>query len=77
MFKGINAIAFLKKLTNNEECYNYLMGIKWGKGFQCSKCGCEESYRGRTYYYRRCRKWVISPSVILKKEAIWKNYINK
>ena len=38
MFKGINAIAFLKKLTNNEECYHYLMGIKWGKGFHCSKC---------------------------------------
>lgn len=55
MFKGINAIAFSKKFTNNEDCYNYLVEIKWGNGFACSKCGCSESYIGRTYYYRRCK----------------------
>ena len=63
MFEGINAIAFSKKFTNNEECYNYLIAIKWSKGFQCSKCGCEESYRGRTYYYRRCKQCGYDESV--------------
>ena len=33
MFQGINVIAFSKKFTNNEECYNYLIAIKWNKVF--------------------------------------------
>ena len=63
MFKGINAIAFGKKFQNNEDCYNYLITLKWGKGFRCSRCGCRESYKGRTYYYRRCRCCNYSESV--------------
>ena len=63
MFNGINAIAFSKKFTNNEECYNYLIEIKWRNGFQCSKCGSEESYAGRTYYYRRCKECGYDESV--------------
>jgi len=55
MFKGINAIEFSKQFNTNEDCYNYLLKIKWGKEYQCSRCGCKESYKGRTYYYRRCR----------------------
>jgi len=55
MFKGINAIEFTKRFQNNEDCYNYLIDIKWRKGYQCSRCGCQQSYKGRTYYYRRCR----------------------
>lgn len=63
MFKGINAIVFSKKFTNNEDCYNYLIGIKWANGFSCSKCGWEESYKGRTYYYRRCKQCGYDESV--------------
>ena len=63
MFNGINAIAFSKKFTNNEECYNYLIEIKWRNGFQCSKCGSGESYAGRTYYYRRCKQCGYDESV--------------
>ena len=49
MFKGINAIEFSKQFNTNEDCYNYLLKIKWGKEYQCSRCGCKESYKGRTY----------------------------
>ena len=63
MFKGINAIEFSKKFTNNEDCYKYLIAIKWGKGYQCSKCGCADSYKGRTYYYRRCKQCGYDESV--------------
>jgi len=63
MFEGINAITFSKRFTNNKEWYNYLIAIKWSKGFQCSKCNCEESYRGRTYYYRRCKQCGYDESV--------------
>ncbi len=63
MFKGVNAIEFGKRFKTNEDCYNYLLEIKWGKQYQCSKCGCDQSYKGRTYYYRRCRSCGYDESV--------------
>ncbi|MCX6323619.1 MAG: IS1595 family transposase, partial [Sphingobacteriales bacterium] len=30
MFKGINAIEFSKRFQTNEDCYRYLMNLKWG-----------------------------------------------
>jgi len=63
MFKGINAIEFSKRFQTNENCYDYLINIKWGKDYQCSRCGCKESYKGRTYFYRRCRKCGYDESV--------------
>jgi hypothetical protein len=64
MFKGINAIEFNKRFSNNEDCYRYLIEWKWGKGFACSRCGCKESYKGRTYYHRRCKKCSYDESVL-------------
>jgi hypothetical protein len=64
MFKGINAIEFNKRFSSNEDCYEYLMAWKWGNGFACSKCGCKESNKGRTYYYRRCKKCKYDESVL-------------
>ncbi len=55
MFTGINAIEFNKRFNCNEACYKYLIEWKWGKGFSCSRCGCKENYKGKTYYHRRCR----------------------
>jgi len=55
MFKGINAIEFNRRFSTNESCYQYLIEKKWGKGFKCSRCGCQQSVKGRTYYHRRCK----------------------
>ena len=63
MFKGINAIEFAKRFKNNEDCYLYLIERKWGKAYQCSRCGCTESYKGRTYYHRRCKNCGYGESV--------------
>ena len=63
MFKGINAIEFNKRFSSNEDCYNYLVEIKWNKPYQCSRCGCTKSYKGRTYYYRRCKQCGYDESV--------------
>lgn len=63
MFKGINAIEFNKRFADNESCYLYLMEKKWGKGFQCSRCGCKEHVKGRTYYRRRCKRCMYDESV--------------
>ena len=64
MFKGINAIEFNKRFSSNEDCYNYLVEIKWRKPYQCSRCGCTKSYKGRTYYYRRCKQCGYDESVM-------------
>jgi KaiC/GvpD/RAD55 family RecA-like ATPase len=64
MFKGINAIEFNKRFSNNESCYQYLIAWKWGKGFSCSRCGCSEHNKGRTYYHRRCKKCNYDESVL-------------
>jgi transposase-like protein/DNA-directed RNA polymerase subunit RPC12/RpoP len=55
MFQGINSIEFNRRFKKNEDCYFYLIEKKWGKGYQCSRCGCKEFYKGRTYYHRRCK----------------------
>jgi transposase-like protein len=63
MFEGINAIEFSKRFQSNEDCYRYLMSIKWRNDFECSKCGCKQSHKGRTYYYRRCKQCGYDESV--------------
>ena len=63
MFKGINAIEFSKRFQSNEDCYLYLIAIKWNKEYQCVRCSCKESYKGRTYYYRRCKSCGYNESV--------------
>ncbi len=53
MFQGINSTEFNRRFKNNEDCYPYLIEKKWGNCYQCSRCGCEQCYKGRTYYHRR------------------------
>jgi len=55
MFQGINSIEFNRRFKNNEDCYLYLIEKKWGNSYQCSRCGCAQCYKGRTYYHRRCK----------------------
>ena len=64
MFYGINAIEFNKKFSSNEACCKYLVEIKWGKGYNCLKCGHGQSNKGRTRYHRRCRKCGYDESVL-------------
>jgi hypothetical protein len=63
MFKSISAIEFNRRFIDNESCYQYLMNRKWGKEFSCCFCGCKESIKGRTYYYRRCKSCRYDESV--------------
>jgi len=64
MFKGINAIEFNRRFNSNESCFKYLMEWKWGNGFRCSRCGCDQSYKGRTYYHKRCKQCRYDESVL-------------
>lgn len=64
MFKGINAIEFNKRFKTNEDCFLYLVEMKWAKGYQCVKCQGNEYGKGRTYYYRRCKRCGYDESVL-------------
>ena len=63
MFQGINAIEFSKRFKDNDSCYEYLLMKKWGTGYQCIRCGCKESNKGRTRYYKRCKECGYDESV--------------
>ena len=63
MFEGINIIEFVSRFNDNDSCYSYLMEKKWGNGFSCSYCGCAQSVKGRTWYYKRCRQCKYDESV--------------
>ncbi len=63
MFQGINAIEFSSRFKDNDSCYEYLLLKKWGNGYQCIRCGCKESNKGRTRYYKRCKKCGYDESV--------------
>ena len=64
MFQGINAIEFNKRFKTNEDCFFYLIELKWGKGYQCIKCHGDQYGKGRTYYYRRCKNCGYDESVL-------------
>lgn len=48
--------SFRKQFSTEADCLTYLMEEKWGKGYTCIKCGCTEHYKGRQWFYKRCKK---------------------
>jgi len=63
MFIGIGIIDFRKQFKTEEDCLKYLVDIKWGNGYKCIKCGHNEYYKGRQWFYRRCRLCMYDESV--------------
>jgi hypothetical protein len=55
-FRGVNSIKFGKRFQTNEDCYNYLAGIKWKQGYECKKCRYEKYGKGKGPSSRRCIK---------------------
>lgn len=55
-YKGKDLLSFIDRFNSDEVCYQYLCDLKWGDGYDCSKCGHNEYYLGRKWYYRRCTK---------------------
>ncbi len=56
-FKGVNAIEFYKRFTDNNACYEYLSIAKWpNDSFLCKKCGYDKYCKGKKLYSRRCLK---------------------
>ena len=45
---------FREEFKSQEDCYTFLMEQKWGSGFNCSKCGCINWYKGGRGFYGLC-----------------------
>lgn len=63
MFKGLSVYDFRSQFKTKEDCYSYLFDLKWGNGYQCSRCGNTLCYKGRTKWYLRCTKCKYDESV--------------
>ena len=55
MFKGMSIKEFNRAFQNEGDCHQYLFDLKWVNGFCCRRCGCTQSYKGKTRFYMRCR----------------------
>ena len=56
MFKGISIYDFINQFKTENGCFLYLFDLKWGNGYQCSKCKHDKFCKGRTKWYLRCNK---------------------
>lgn len=46
----------MKRFSTEDACYLHLCELKWGKGFECSRCNHNAAVKGRTWHHRRCQK---------------------
>ena len=53
IFKGQNLLEFSDRFKSDEDCKEYLAGIKWNDGFECRKCG-HKKYQVRKDFSRTC-----------------------
>lgn len=62
-FKSINYLEFIDRFSSDSDCYQYLLDLKWGKGYKCRSCGKHLWIKGRKWYYRRCKSCDYDESV--------------
>lgn len=63
MSAEVNFDEFSKIYPDNESCFQFLAGLKWEKGYVCSKCGNTHYFQGHLPYSRRCSKCDYEESV--------------
>lgn len=56
MFKELSIIEFNNKFKSDEDCLEFIATTKWSNGFCCIKCKHTLYGKGRTKFYRRCKK---------------------
>ncbi|MCR6641166.1 MAG: IS1595 family transposase [Sporocytophaga sp.] len=54
-FKSINYLEFIERFSSESDCYQYLVDLKWDKGYKCRRCGNSGWVKGKKWYYRRCK----------------------
>ena len=56
IFRGVNSIKFNKHFKDDNDCLDYLSGLKWEEGFTCKRCQNDKFCTGKNQYNRRCTK---------------------
>jgi transcription initiation factor IIE alpha subunit len=56
MHKEIDIEEFRQIFPSPDECFKYLMDLKWKTGFKCRKCGNTKSSEGKDALAFRCTK---------------------
>lgn len=69
MSTEVNFEEFSKIYPDNESCFRFLAGMKWGNDsekdhYECRKCSHDHYFHGHTPYSRRCAKCDYDESVI-------------
>jgi hypothetical protein len=55
-FAGVNSIMFHRQFKTDDDCLEYLSGIKWESGFSCKRCNNPKYCIGKKPFNRRCTK---------------------
>jgi ISXO2-like transposase domain len=55
-FVGVNSIKFNRQFKEDSNCFEYLSGVKWEKGYWCKRCGGIKYCAGKKPFSRRCIK---------------------
>lgn len=63
-FNSLSIFEFQKRFADDDSCYDYLIELKWGKGFICPKCGNLKYCDGHKKHIRQCTKcnYLASPT---------------
>lgn len=55
-FMGVNSILFHQRFKTDDDCLEYISGIKWEHGFECKRCENNKYCTGKKPFNRRCTK---------------------
>ena len=55
-FAGVNSIMFHQRFKTDDDCLEYLSGVKWENGFSCKRCNNDKYCIGKKPFNRRCTK---------------------
>jgi hypothetical protein len=55
-FIGVNSILFHQRFKTDDDCLEYISGIKWEYGFKCKRCENNKYCTGKKPLNRRCTK---------------------
>ena len=59
-FAGVNSIMFHQRFKTDDDCMEYLSGVKWENGFSCKKFNNDKYCAGKKLFNRRCTKcWYV------------------
>ena len=53
-FKSLTILEFQERFPDENSCYEYLLELKWGKGFVCPSCGHSNYCNGKRKHDRQC-----------------------